>query len=89
MRKQRPIPGESGSNGEQLDFPWLIAHRGAMAEAPENVEAAFDLAFCRGVDGIEFDVQLSADHVPVIFHDDSLERIGLYLDTIDPKTALT
>jgi glycerophosphoryl diester phosphodiesterase len=76
MRKQRPIPGESVGNGEQLDFPWLIAHRGAMTEAPENGQAAFDLAFYRGADGIEFDVQLTADHVPVIFHDDSLERIA-------------
>lgn len=56
-------------------FPWLIAHRGAMAEAPENVAPAFDRAFESGVDGIEFDVQLTADNVPVVFHDQGLERI--------------
>ncbi len=56
-------------------YPWLIAHRGAMAEAPENVAAGFDIAFSHGVDGIETDVQMSADGVPVIFHDDSLRRI--------------
>ena len=56
-------------------YPWLIAHRGAMAEAPENVAAGFDIAFSYRIDGIETDVQLSSDGVPVIFHDDTLRRI--------------
>ncbi|MFW5909118.1 MAG: glycerophosphodiester phosphodiesterase [Desulfosalsimonas sp.] len=56
-------------------FPWLIAHRGAMAEAPENSRAAFDLAFSYKMDGIEFDVQMTADGIPVVFHDDTLRRI--------------
>lgn len=56
-------------------YPLLIAHRGAMAEAPENSAAAFDMALTRQVDGIEFDVRLSADGVPVVFHDDALFRI--------------
>ena len=56
-------------------YPWLIAHRGAMAEAPENVAAGFDIAFSYGIDGIETDVQLSSDGIPVIFHDDTLRRI--------------
>lgn len=65
-------------------LPWLIAHRGAMAEAPENVEAAFDLAFSYPVDGIEFDVQMTADYIPVIFHDDDLHRItGKYSAVAD------
>ncbi len=55
--------------------PVLIAHRGAMAEAPENTQAAFDIALLRKADGIEFDVRLTADNVPVIFHDDDLLRI--------------
>ncbi len=55
---------------------WLIAHRGAMAEAPENTRAAFDRALERSVDGIEFDVQLSRDGVPVVFHDQRLEKIN-------------
>ncbi|MCF8110556.1 MAG: glycerophosphodiester phosphodiesterase [Desulfobacteraceae bacterium] len=56
-------------------FPWLIAHRGAMAEAPENSRAAFDLAFSYNVEGIEFDVQMTADGVPVVFHDNTLRRV--------------
>jgi glycerophosphoryl diester phosphodiesterase len=53
----------------------IIAHRGFSAIAPENTLAAFELAIARGANSIEFDIQLSADSVPVIFHDATLERI--------------
>ncbi|MGM0402377.1 MAG: glycerophosphodiester phosphodiesterase [Thermodesulfobacteriota bacterium] len=56
-------------------FPMLLAHRGAMAEAPENTAAAFEKALFWKTDGIEFDVQLSADGIPVVFHDDDLFRV--------------
>jgi glycerophosphoryl diester phosphodiesterase len=52
----------------------LWAHRGASAAAPENTLAAFALAERQGADGIELDVQLSRDGVPVILHDETLER---------------
>lgn len=52
----------------------IIGHRGASADAPENSLAAFDLALRQGADGIEFDVTLSADGVPVIIHDDTVDR---------------
>jgi glycerophosphoryl diester phosphodiesterase len=55
-------------------WPLIIAHRGAAAEAPENTLAAFDLAIERGAEGIEFDVHLSSDDVPVVIHDPCLER---------------
>jgi len=54
--------------------PLIIGHRGASAEAPENTLAAFALAQAQGADGIEFDVQLSADGWPVVIHDSKLER---------------
>ena len=57
-------------------FPLIIAHRGAMAEAPENTRSAFDRAIACGVDGIEFDVQITKDGIPVIHHDASLEKIS-------------
>ncbi|MEO6862584.1 MAG: glycerophosphodiester phosphodiesterase family protein [Microcoleus sp.] len=53
----------------------IIAHRGFSAIAPENTLAAFELAIARGASSIEFDIQLSADSVPVVFHDATLERI--------------
>jgi glycerophosphoryl diester phosphodiesterase len=51
-----------------------IGHRGAAGDAPENTMAAFELALRQGADGIEFDVHLSADGVPVVIHDARLER---------------
>jgi glycerophosphoryl diester phosphodiesterase len=51
-----------------------LGHRGAMSLAPENTLAAFALAREVGADGVEFDVQLSADGEPVIIHDHTLER---------------
>ena len=53
----------------------VIAHRGASAEKPENTLEAFRRALALKVDGIELDVQLTADGVPVVFHDTSLRRL--------------
>ncbi len=53
----------------------IIAHRGFSSIAPENTLAAFELAIARKANSIEFDIQLSADSVPVIFHDSTLDRI--------------
>ncbi|NEP44106.1 MAG: glycerophosphodiester phosphodiesterase [Okeania sp. SIO2H7] len=52
----------------------IIAHRGFSAIAPENTKAAFLAAIENGADSLEFDVQFSADGVPVIFHDFNLDR---------------
>lgn len=52
-----------------------IAHRGFSSRYPENTLLAFEQAIQIGADGAEFDVQLSADNVPVVFHDESLKRI--------------
>jgi glycerophosphoryl diester phosphodiesterase len=57
--------------------PLIIGHRGASAVAPENTLASFRRAIEEGADGIEFDVQLSRDGVPVIIHDNTLRRTGL------------
>lgn len=55
-------------------FVW--AHRGASALAPENSMEAFLLAADIGADGIEFDVQLSSDGIPVVIHDPILYTNG-------------
>lgn len=52
----------------------IISHRGAAALAPENTLAAMRLAFDQGVDFVEADVQLTADGVPVLMHDPTLDR---------------
>lgn len=54
--------------------PLVLGHRGAPFEAPENTIASFEVARAAGADGVELDVQLSADGVPVVIHDDTLER---------------
>ena len=55
--------------------PFILGHRGASADAPENTLAAFVLAREQGADGIEFDVQLSKDGHIVVFHDQTVERV--------------
>jgi glycerophosphoryl diester phosphodiesterase len=57
-----------------MNQPLIIAHRGASAIAPENTIAAFTRAIESGADGVELDVRLSKDSVPVIIHDASLMR---------------
>ncbi len=51
-----------------------VAHRGARMEAPENTILAFERAAEIGADGIELDVQLTADGIPVVFHDFDLSK---------------
>lgn len=55
-------------------YPLWIAHRGAGTLAPENTMAAFRLGAQHGYRCFECDVKLSADGVPFLMHDASLER---------------
>lgn len=52
--------------------PLVIAHRGASAHAPENTLAAFRLARDIGADGVELDVHLTSDGIPVVIHNASV-----------------
>lgn len=52
------------------------AHRGASGYAPENTLEAFRLAIEMGADGIELDVQLTADGELVVIHDETLQRVS-------------
>lgn len=52
----------------------IWAHRGASAAAPENTIEAFELAAQMGADGIELDIQLSADGEVVVLHDETVDR---------------
>lgn len=55
-------------------YPRIIAHRGGGALAAENTLAGIDAAAALGCRGVEFDVRLSADGVPVLMHDATVER---------------
>jgi glycerophosphoryl diester phosphodiesterase len=57
-----------------MPTPLIIGHRGASAVEPENTMAAFREAIAVGSNGIEFDVRLTRDGVPVIIHDNTLRR---------------
>lgn len=52
----------------------IIGHRGAAALAPENTLSGINKAADIGIDWIEIDTQLSLDAVPVIFHDETIDR---------------
>lgn len=53
----------------------IIAHRGYAGRYPENTIPAIESALAEGVRNIELDLQLTADHIPVLFHDNDLSRI--------------
>lgn len=55
-------------------YPVWIAHRGAGKLAPENTLAAFRLGAQHGYRAFECDVKLSADGMPFLLHDDTLDR---------------
>lgn len=65
----------------------MIAHRGASSIAPENTMAAFECALAEGADGIEFDVRLASDGVPVVIHDANLRRVGMRQGNISSLTS--
>lgn len=67
--------------------PLIIGHRGASARAPENTLAAFRMAVEGGADGVEFDVQLTKDGVPVAIHDATLERTGSRPERVSDLTS--
>jgi glycerophosphoryl diester phosphodiesterase len=52
----------------------IFAHRGCTRDCPENTRSAFATARSCGVDGVEFDVQLSRDSVAMVIHDTRVDR---------------
>ncbi|MEJ5310375.1 MAG: glycerophosphodiester phosphodiesterase family protein [Anaerolineae bacterium] len=58
---------------QPLGRPFVLGHRGASHAAPQNTLAAFRKAADVGADGIELDVHLSRDGVPVVIHNDSVD----------------
>jgi glycerophosphoryl diester phosphodiesterase len=68
MRPYQPIPREG-------ETPYIIAHRGISAKAPENTLASFERAAkVSGIDMIELDVRLSKDNEVIVLHDRTLQR---------------
>ncbi|WP_238655020.1 glycerophosphodiester phosphodiesterase family protein [Paenibacillus piscarius] len=59
---------------EPADKVYTIAHRGASGYAPENTLPAFELAVQMKADSIELDVHLTKDQIPVVIHDETVNR---------------
>jgi glycerophosphoryl diester phosphodiesterase len=89
MRRQDMCPADS--IGLMAFFesarPLVFAHRGGCALGPENTIAAFDLGVATGADGIELDVHLSSDGVPVVHHDATLDRTTAASGAVAARTA--
>ncbi len=65
-----------------------LAHRGDWRHAPENSIAAIETALAvPGCDGVEFDVRLSSDGVPVLLHDETLQRVQGRAERVDEVRA--
>lgn len=58
-----------------MDRPILIAHRGYPTRVAENTLASVAAAIDAGASHVEIDIQLSADQVPVLFHDRDMQRM--------------
>ncbi len=70
-----------------MPAPLLCAHRGYAAELPENTQSAIAAAVDSGARFVEFDVQLTRDRVPVLFHDRTLERMCGVAGAVHERTA--
>lgn len=57
-----------------IKLPKIIGHRGCAGYAPENTLEGIHTAADMGVEWVELDVKLTKDEVPIIFHDDTLDR---------------
>lgn len=67
--------------------PLVFAHRGGRALGPENTLAALDIGLEAGADGLEFDLRLSRDGVPVVIHDATLDRTTSATGLVRDHTA--
>lgn len=74
-------------NAFKSSRPLVIGHRGASALAPENTIASFVHAMRGGADGVEFDVRLTRDLVPVVTHDARLNRTGMVQGLVTDLSA--
>ncbi|HAF71784.1 MAG TPA: glycerophosphodiester phosphodiesterase, partial [Corynebacterium variabile] len=64
----------------------IIAHRGASGYHPEMTQDAYEKAFALGADGVECDIQLTADGVAVCLHDPMVDRTSDGTGAVNSKT---
>lgn len=69
VRPVHPVCLEAFLNGLKVG-----AHRGLSLDAPENTLGAFKLSKSLGADAVEFDLEFTKDGIPVVLHDDTVDR---------------
>ena len=57
-----------------MKFPKIIGHRGAAGLAPENTLSSIKKAYKSGLVFIEIDVKVTKDNIPILLHDDTIDR---------------
>lgn len=82
-------PDSAAILARSWDQTLVVGHRGAAAYLPENTVASFDLAAEVGAHATECDVHMSADGVPFILHDATLDRTTSLKGRIDATDAAT
>ena len=70
------IPKPFIEDDATMGYPRICAHRGFKTVAPENTLPAFGAAIALGAPEIELDVRFSKDGIPVVSHDDRLDRVS-------------
>lgn len=90
--RRQPSPDTAAAAERDLRVaqarPMRLAHRGDWRVAPENTVAALQAAVrLPACDGVEFDVRLSADGIPVVLHDETLARVQRRPDHVSALSA--
>jgi glycerophosphoryl diester phosphodiesterase len=83
------VPSRVGSPRSPFEatHPLVFAHRGGAKLAPENTLVAFEQGLSHGADGLELDVHLARDGVPVVIHDATLDRTTSAQGPVAARTA--
>lgn len=82
-----PVTDAATPRSARGRVPRLVAHRGYPLQYPENSVRGMRAALAAGATAVECDVQLSADHKPMVLHDADLQRTAAIAGDVRELTA--